>query len=108
MSITNLFRSDPTRQLEEVQKVNARERAVNDVREFYETDSARNVLTTLGNLVDKYPHEEPRFLYISATFGSVTTGRPSSMSGCPACRPGCHRNWPVPAEPPASSRSFRM
>ena len=71
--IHDIFQQSPTRELEEVQKVNARERAVNDVREFYETDSARNVLTTLGNLVDKYPHEEPRFLYISATFGSGKT-----------------------------------
>ncbi len=71
--IHDIFQQSPTRELEEVQKVNARARAENDVREFYETDSARDVLTTLGNLVDKYPHEEPRFLYISATFGSGKT-----------------------------------
>ena len=71
--IQDVFQQSPTRTLEEVQKVNARERAENDVREFYETDSARNVLTTLGHLVGKYPHEEPRFLYISATFGSGKT-----------------------------------
>jgi len=41
MSITNLFRSDPTRQLEEVQKVNARQRTETDVVEFHETQSAR-------------------------------------------------------------------
>jgi hypothetical protein len=40
MSIKELFRSDPTRQLEEVQKVNARERAETDVAEFHETESA--------------------------------------------------------------------
>jgi len=71
--IHDVFQQSPTRELEEVQKVNARAQAENDVREFYETDSARDVLTTLGNLVDKYPHEEPRFLYISATFGSGKT-----------------------------------
>jgi len=71
--IHEIFQQSPTRELEEVQKVNARAQAENDVREFYETDSARDVLTTLGNLVDKYPHEEPRFLYISATFGSGKT-----------------------------------
>ncbi|PHQ38251.1 hypothetical protein DJ69_12940 [Halorubrum persicum] len=71
--IHDIFQQSPTRELEEVQKVNARAQAKNDVREFYETDSARDVLTTLGNLVDKYPHEEPRFLYISATFGSGKT-----------------------------------
>jgi len=71
--IRDIFQQSPTRELEEVQKVNARARAENDVREFYETDSARDVLTTLGTLVDKYPHEEPRFLYISATFGSGKT-----------------------------------
>ncbi|NHX37400.1 MULTISPECIES: hypothetical protein [Halolamina] len=71
--IHDIFQQSPARELEEVQKVNARAQAENDVREFYETDSARDVLTTLGNLVDKYPHEEPRFLYISATFGSGKT-----------------------------------
>jgi len=71
--IHDIFQQSPTRELEEVQKVNSRAQAENDVREFYETDSARDVLTTLGNLVDKYPHEEPRFLYISATFGSGKT-----------------------------------
>ena len=71
--IHDIFQQSPTRELEEVQKVNARAQAENDVREFYETDSARDVLTTLGNHVDKYPHEEPRFLYISATFGSGKT-----------------------------------
>jgi len=71
--IHDIFQQSPTRELEEVQKVNARAQAENDVREFYETDSARDVLTTLGSLVDKYPHEEPRFLYISATFGSGKT-----------------------------------
>ncbi|WP_231187343.1 hypothetical protein [Haladaptatus sp. DYF46] len=71
--IHDIFQQSPTRELEEVQKVNARERAENDVREFYETESARNVLTTLGKLIDKYPHEDPRFLYISATFGSGKT-----------------------------------
>jgi hypothetical protein len=71
--IHDIFQQSPTRELEEVQKVNARAQAENDVREFYETDSARDVLTTLGTLVDKYPPEEPRFLYISATFGSGKT-----------------------------------
>jgi hypothetical protein len=69
----DIFQQSPTRELEEVQKINARAQAENDVREFYETDSARAVLTTLGTLIDKYPHEEPRFLYISATFGSGKT-----------------------------------
>jgi len=68
--IHDIFQQSPTRKLEEVQKVNARGQAENDVREFYETDSARSVLSTLGTLVDKYPNEDPRFLYISATFGS--------------------------------------
>jgi hypothetical protein len=71
--IHDIFQQSPTRKLEEVQKVNARAQAEDDVREFYETGSARDVLTTLGNLVDKYPNEDPRFLYISATFGSGKT-----------------------------------
>ena len=68
--IHDIFDQSPTRELEEVQKVNASARAQNDVREFHETDSAQDVLTTLGDLVDKYPEEDPRFLYIAATFGS--------------------------------------
>jgi len=55
MSISNLFHSDPTRQLEEVQKVNARERAETDVAEFYETKSAERVLTELGDVIETHP-----------------------------------------------------
>jgi hypothetical protein len=73
MTISDLFHSDPTRQLEEVQKVNARASAENDVREFYETDSAKQVLTALGDVIDTHPGEAPRFLYIDATFGSGKT-----------------------------------
>jgi len=73
MSIDDLFHSDPTRQLEEVQKVNARERAETDVREFYETDSAEQVLETLGEAIQTHRGEAPRFLYIHATFGSGKT-----------------------------------
>jgi hypothetical protein len=73
MTITDLFHSDPTRQLEEVQKVNARERAETDVREFYETDSAEQVLERLGEAIQTHPGEAARFLYIHATFGSGKT-----------------------------------
>ena len=73
MSISNLFRSDPTRQLEEVQKVNARERAETDVVEFHETESARRVLTELGSVIETHPGEAARFLYLHATFGSGKT-----------------------------------
>ena len=73
MSIRNLFRSDPTRQLEEVQKVNARERAETDVAEFHETESSKRVLTELGELVETHPGEAARFLYLHATFGSGKT-----------------------------------
>ncbi|ELZ40995.1 hypothetical protein C471_07425 [Halorubrum saccharovorum DSM 1137] len=73
MTIDELFHGDPTRQLEEVQKVNARERAETDVREFYETDSAEQVLKTLGETVETHPGEAARFLYIHATFGSGKT-----------------------------------
>ena len=73
MTIDDLFHSDPTRQLEEVQKVNARERAETDVREFYETDSAEQVLETLGEAIQTHPGEAARFLYIHATFGSGKT-----------------------------------
>jgi hypothetical protein len=73
MTIDDLFHGDPTRQLEEVQKVNARERAETDVREFYETDSAERVLTELGETIRTHPGEAARFLYIHATFGSGKT-----------------------------------
>ena len=73
MSITELFRNDPTRELEEVQKVNARERAATDVAEFYETESAKNVLSELGETIEKHPGEAARFLYLHATFGSGKT-----------------------------------
>ncbi|WP_248897123.1 hypothetical protein [Haloplanus halobius] len=73
MTIADLFHSDPTRQLEEVQKVNARERAETDVREFYETDSAERVLGQLGEAIQTRLGEAARFLYIHATFGSGKT-----------------------------------
>ena len=73
MSIRNLFRSDPTRQLEEVQKVNARQRTETDVVEFHETESARRVLTELGETIKTHPGEAGRFLYLHATFGSGKT-----------------------------------
>lgn len=73
MTIGDLFHSDPTRQLEEVQKVNAREQAETDVREFYETDSAERVLEELGDVIQTHPGEAARFLYIHATFGSGKT-----------------------------------
>ncbi|GAA0459630.1 hypothetical protein MUK72_16110 (plasmid) [Halococcus dombrowskii] len=73
MSMTELFRSDPTRQLEEVQKVNARERAATDVAEFHETESAKNVLSQLGETIEKHSGEAARFLYLHATFGSGKT-----------------------------------
>jgi hypothetical protein len=73
MSIEALFRSDPTRQLEEVQKVNARERAETDVAEFHETESARRALTELGDAIETHPGEAARFRYLHATFGSGKT-----------------------------------
>ncbi|WP_302080588.1 hypothetical protein [Salinibaculum rarum] len=73
MSIKDLFRRDPTRQLEEVQKVNARERAETDVEEFHETDSAKRALTRLGETIEAHPGETARFLYLHATFGSGKT-----------------------------------
>ncbi|MFC7074248.1 hypothetical protein ACFQJ7_06000 [Halovenus rubra] len=73
MSIKELFRSDPTRQLEEVQKINAREQAETDVAEFHETESAKRVLTELGEVIQTHPGEAARFLYLHATFGSGKT-----------------------------------
>jgi hypothetical protein len=73
MTISDLFHSDPTRELEEVQKVTGRERIKTDVREFHETDSAERVLTELGDVIETHPNNDPRFLYVEATFGSGKT-----------------------------------
>lgn len=69
----DLFHDDPTRELEEVQKVNATEEAENDIEEFHETPSASEVLSSLGELITRHPHQDPRFLYLHATFGSGKT-----------------------------------
>lgn len=73
MTIADLFERDPTRQLEEVQKVNAREQAETDVAEFHQTESAEQVLSELGDTIEIHPGEAARFLYIHATFGSGKT-----------------------------------
>ncbi len=67
-----LFHHDPTRTLEEVQKVNDVQQAKNDVQEFYETDSVSKVLAALGDVFADEGHAE-RFLYLHATFGSGKT-----------------------------------
>ena len=71
--IKDIFEDDPTRELEEVEKVNSREHLERDVREFYETESARKVLSELSNILDPSYRANPRFLYIHATFGSGKT-----------------------------------
>jgi hypothetical protein len=69
-----LFHRDPTRDLEEVQKVNATDQAQKDVEEFCETDSARRVLERLGDIMSRPARlHDPRFLYLHATFGSGKT-----------------------------------
>ncbi len=72
--LRSIFHRDPTRDLEEVQKVNATDQAERDVEEFCETESARRVLTELGETLKQDPrHPDPRFLYLHATFGSGKT-----------------------------------
>jgi len=72
--LKTIFHRDPTRPLEEVQKVNATGQAERDVEEFCETDSARRVLTELGETLKQDPrHRDARFLYLHATFGSGKT-----------------------------------
>jgi len=71
--IREIFERDPTRSLEEVQKVNSRKEAERDVREFHETESARKVLEELGDIVETHRSQNPRFLYVYATFGSGKT-----------------------------------
>jgi hypothetical protein len=53
--LKTLFHRDPTRDLEEVQKVNATAQAERDVEEFCETESARRVLEQLSGIVAKSP-----------------------------------------------------
>jgi hypothetical protein len=72
--LRSLFYDDPTRSLEEVQKVNATEQALNDVEEFCETDSAQRVLRQLSRVVRQNAQlPDPKFLYLRATFGSGKT-----------------------------------
>ncbi len=72
--LKTLFHRDPTRDLEEVQKVNATAQAERDVEEFCETESARRVLERLSGIVAKNSAvRDPRFLYLHATFGSGKT-----------------------------------
>lgn len=71
--LASIFYRDPERPLEEIQKVDVTKEAARDVEEFYETDSAREVLEQLGHLVEQAPSLGPRFLYIHATFGSGKT-----------------------------------
>lgn len=71
-TLASLFARSPTRDLEEVQKVNEISRAERDIDEFYETDSARTVLTELGEIVNS-TGPQPRFRYVHATFGSGKT-----------------------------------
>jgi hypothetical protein len=73
-SLRSLFYRDPTRPLEEVQKVNATADAERDVEEFCETESAKNVLNRLSKTLRQDARlPTPRFLYLHATFGSGKT-----------------------------------
>jgi len=47
-------------------------KAERDIDEFYETDSARKVLTELGEVANS-TGSQPRFRYVHATFGSGKT-----------------------------------
>jgi len=56
--IGTLFQKSPTRDLEEVQKVETasdRVQAERDIAEFIETESARNVVAALTNRVEGVP-----------------------------------------------------
>ncbi|MBD3157173.1 MAG: hypothetical protein GF309_00160, partial [Candidatus Lokiarchaeota archaeon] len=68
-----LFERSPTRELEEVEKVNSVQYAERDVKEFCQTDSTVSVLSKLGEIVETQPGEAPRFMYVYATFGSGKT-----------------------------------
>jgi hypothetical protein len=71
-TLETLFDRSPTRELEEVQKVNEVSQAERDIDEFYETESAREVLTELGGIINS-TGAQPRFRYVHATFGSGKT-----------------------------------
>lgn len=72
-TLAPLFQRSPTRELEEVQKVNATESAWQDVEEFHQTDSAERFLEALSDVVAQPQPHRPRFLYLHATFGSGKT-----------------------------------
>lgn len=72
-TIGELFQESPTRDLEEVQKVETasdRVQAKRDIAEFIETGSAKDVVTALADRVDGVRPGRPRLLYLHATFGS--------------------------------------
>lgn len=71
--LRDLFKRSPTRELEEVAKVNDEAQLSTDVDEFHETASARAVLDSLADVVSTHSRVDPRFLYINATFGSGKT-----------------------------------
>ncbi|MFW6029588.1 MAG: hypothetical protein ACOCRO_04975 [Halanaerobiales bacterium] len=71
MKIKELLLREPTRSLEEVQKVNDYEKVKQDVTEFYATERAKNFLYQITKLIDN-PHQQ-RFIYLHAIFGSGKT-----------------------------------
>ena len=64
----------PTRSLEEVEKVNSKDKIESTAREFQKTESSEKVLESLSQIIDSSPNaRDSRFLYIHATFGSGKT-----------------------------------
>ncbi|MFB6199480.1 MAG: hypothetical protein ABEJ83_01260 [Candidatus Nanohaloarchaea archaeon] len=72
--ISKLFSESPTRPLEEVEKVNSKDRIERTAGEFQKTESSEKVLKELSQIIDSSSSaRDSRFLYIHATFGSGKT-----------------------------------
>lgn len=69
--IKEIFEKDPTRLLEEVQKVNDFKKIKDDINEFYPTESVKEFLNEVAQLIKV--SRSSKFIYLHATFGSGKT-----------------------------------
>lgn len=110
LTIGDLFRRSPTRELEEVQKVDStddRAQAEEDISEFIETESAEEVVARLTDRVTSSASGGPRLLYLHATFGSGKSHLLKLIGLTTGGVPGCEDLADRLAEQFSSFRSLR-
>lgn len=110
LMIGELFRRSPTRELEEVQKVDSaddRVQAEEDISEFIETESAEEVVARLTDRVTASVSGGPRLLYLHATFGSGKSHLLKLIGLTTGGVPGCEDLADRLAEQFSSFRSLR-